>query len=332
MMTKVYPKISVITPSFNQGTFIEETIRSIIDQGYPNLEYIIIDGGSSDQSVEIIKKYNAEINYWVSEKDSGQSEAINKGLQRATGDIVTWICSDDLLLPGSLFRIAELFQAHPDVGLIHGKTILFADGKKDHVKGAAANDLPLSYFAAIPFPQPSSFFTRKSLDKTGLLEKDLHFAMDYDFFLRMAFECEFMACNDILSRYRLHDDSKSVSKLPEFSREWTYVFSRFLQSVNCPDSLRNKLAQYGYYIAGAPAYSNAKHFTEKQLQKICSLFLFNQLIVWYNLIDKQRSLELIALIKELDSTIYHENKLFIMKWKLILIPDFIFRLLRKLLR
>src|SRR5687768_13083798 len=104
------PKISIITPSYNQGRFIEETILSVINQNYPNLEYIIIDGGSTDNTVEIIRKYEQHLAYWVSEKDGGQSEAINKGFKKATGDIVCWINSDDFFMPGALSKVADCFE------------------------------------------------------------------------------------------------------------------------------------------------------------------------------------------------------------------------------
>ncbi|MEI9912662.1 MAG: glycosyltransferase family 2 protein [Bacteroidota bacterium] len=110
---ELLPGITIITPSFNQGRFIEETILSVIEQGYPNLEYIIMDGGSKDETVEVIKKYNSRISYWVSEKDNGQSDAINKGLHKATGDIINWINSDDQLVPGSLWIIAQHFIDNP---------------------------------------------------------------------------------------------------------------------------------------------------------------------------------------------------------------------------
>src|SRR4051794_29425295 len=110
-----YPKISVITPSFNQAPFLEETILSIINQDYPNLEYIVIDGGSTDKSVDIIRKYEEKITFWVSEKDNGQSEAINKGFEKATGDIVCWINSDDILLPHALIKVANFFYTNSKV-------------------------------------------------------------------------------------------------------------------------------------------------------------------------------------------------------------------------
>ena len=119
-MVKEHPKISVITPSYNQADFLEETILSVLNQNYPNLEYIIIDGGSTDRSVEIIKKYEKHLSYWVSEKDDGQSHAINKGLQHATGEIICWLCSDDLHVSDTLYTVAELFRLNPEIALLHG--------------------------------------------------------------------------------------------------------------------------------------------------------------------------------------------------------------------
>jgi glycosyltransferase involved in cell wall biosynthesis len=120
-----YPKISIITPSFNQGKFLEETILSIISQKYPSLEFIIIDGGSTDESVEVIKKYGQHITYWISEKDNGQAEAINKGFEKATGEIITWLNSDDLYEKDALLTIGKMFAESPDVDFIFGDCLFF---------------------------------------------------------------------------------------------------------------------------------------------------------------------------------------------------------------
>src|SRR5262245_38608843 len=140
------PRITVITPSFNQGAFIESTIQSVLNQNYPNLEYFVIDGGSTDNSVDVIRKYESAITYWVSEKDSGQSEAINKGLKRAGGEIISWLCSDDLYVPEALQKVAALFQKHADSVMIHGKSVLFDERERETVKGAEEIDLHLRYF------------------------------------------------------------------------------------------------------------------------------------------------------------------------------------------
>ena len=128
---QTYPKISIVTPSFNQGKYIEQTIQSVLDQDYPNLEYIIIDGGSTDETVEIIKKYEHKIHYWVSEPDKGQTDGINKGFAKCTGEIFNWINSDDYYEPGTFYKLAKLFTEHPYVDVVCGKEWSFNDGKPE---------------------------------------------------------------------------------------------------------------------------------------------------------------------------------------------------------
>ncbi|MDE2000233.1 MAG: glycosyltransferase, partial [Burkholderiales bacterium] len=113
-------KFSIVTCSYQQGRFLDATMRSVLDQGYPNLEYIVIDGGSKDQSVQVIESHSSRLSYWVSEKDRGQTHALSKGFERATGDILGWLCSDDLLLPGALQRVARFFEAYPEVDFVYG--------------------------------------------------------------------------------------------------------------------------------------------------------------------------------------------------------------------
>ena len=123
------PKISIVIPSYNQGQFLEETILSVVDQQYPDLELFVVDGGSNDTSVDVIKKYEQHLTWWVSEKDKGQSDAINKGFARATGEIVSWLCSDDLYTPGTLHKVAGYFsQQDSSVGLIYGGITTFKNG------------------------------------------------------------------------------------------------------------------------------------------------------------------------------------------------------------
>lgn len=177
----VLPLVTVVTPSFNQRIFLEETIQSVANQDYPNIEYIVIDGGSTDGSLQVIKAYENNIAHWVSEEDSGQSEAINKGLRRATGQIVTWLNSDDMLYPNAISTAVGHFQANPNVGVVHGAARIFGNGP-DRIQVANENDLPWAYFAGMPFSQPAAFFSRTVLDKIGLLDESLHYGLDYDFF------------------------------------------------------------------------------------------------------------------------------------------------------
>lgn len=305
---------------------------SVIDQDYVNLEFIVIDGGSEDGSVDIIKKHSRSVSYWVSEKDNGQSDAINKGLKTCTGDIITWLCSDDVYLPGTLHKFAELYNEFPDAGLIHGKSILFGRDRKAVVSGAEKSDLELRYFACIPFPQPGSFFTRKAVRKCGLLDDSLHYAMDYDLVMRIALRMPIVRTEHVFSRYRLHPESKSMGQLERFSGEWTRVFSRFMNSVNLPSNQRKLLVDNGFLLEDEPPYSHERQFTETDLTRIICHFLFNQLIVFYEQTRKDEGLNIIKLIKEIDPGYHSGMKLNRLDLRLRYLPGPIIRLARKITR
>lgn len=174
-----WPRISLITPSFNQAGYLEETIRSVLLQGYPNLEYFIIDGGSTDGSVEIIRRYAPWLSGWVSERDSGQSEAINKGFARCTGDIVNWLCSDDLLEPGALEHVATTFAASPDIDAVVGDCFCLYEHEpqRSSVRHSAVDRLQRAPFLATIW-QPSCFFRRALIQRPTLVVADLHYCMD----------------------------------------------------------------------------------------------------------------------------------------------------------
>jgi hypothetical protein len=207
-----WPRISIVTPSYNQGQFIEETIRSVILQGYPDIEYIIIDGGSRDQSVEIIKKYEPWLTYWVSEEDRGQSHAINKGFHRSTGGILGWLNSDDVLLPHALATVAVASPRSDEPVLIAGtaeirdisltQTIWIVDRIPQNLSDV------FSHFDAF-FPQPSVFFSRQALKLSGVLREDLHYVMDLDLWLRMAQHVRIILIEQHLSWMRQHEDAKT---------------------------------------------------------------------------------------------------------------------------
>ena len=234
-------KISIITPSFNQAQFLEETILSVLNQNYPKIEYIIIDGGSTDGSVEIIKKYEKYLSYWISEPDQGQSAAINKGLKKASGEIVTWLNSDDKFLESALFKIAGHFLHSPDVGLIYGG-VAFDEEKNSETNFGYDNPCLERYMAGMAFPQPAAFFRRSLLEKTGYLNEKYHYGMDYDLFSRFALITQFKKTNDIFSYYRIHPTSKSVKNYYLFIEEWIDVFlslSENLQLKKTISALKN---------------------------------------------------------------------------------------------
>lgn len=218
-MIAMLPKITVVTPSYNQGRFIEQTIRSIIDQEYPHLEYFIYDGGSTDETVGIIKKYQEHIDFWVSSKDNGQADAIMQGFRRATGEIICWVNSDDILLPGSLFAVAKYFAAHPEEECLVGASIIIDEHGVPvyHRKlipsfsvGAGVTYSKLLYYGC-SFNQPSAFFRRSAFFNAGGFDTDLRFSFDYDLFLRLSKKRRFASTVQFLSAFRIHEKSKSTT-------------------------------------------------------------------------------------------------------------------------
>ena len=210
----IKPKISVVTPSYNQGQYIEETIQSIINQNYSNLEYIIIDGGSTDNSVEVIKKYEKHLTYWVSEKDSGQSEAINKGFKRSTGEILCWLNSDDVLLPGALNEVANLFERQSELDFLNGNLVLI--DSNSNILTAYFIFKPRKWYAThgiFYVCQPAMFWRRRICDSIGFLKEDFHALMDMEFLIRI-FEnnCNIGYSEKIFAGFRIHSASKSSAR------------------------------------------------------------------------------------------------------------------------
>ncbi|MCK4795417.1 MAG: glycosyltransferase [Desulfobacteraceae bacterium] len=216
-----WPKISIVTPSYNQGRFIEETIRSVLLQGYPNLEYIIMDGGSTDVSVEIIKKYQKWLTYWVSEPDRGQSEAINKGFKKAGGEIYSWLNSDDYLLKSALRNIAVAYDGAPgDGGWFGGCLILNTDGKKQGIRWPIRLDMEgIADWSKNHFGQPACFFSEKAWQKYGPLNEDLHYEMDFDLWLKIAKGLYIVKVNNVLAAIYIHSDAKTVRDTGQFYAE-----------------------------------------------------------------------------------------------------------------
>lgn len=212
-----WPRITVVTPSFNQGRFIEETIRSVLLQQYPNLEFIIMDGGSTDNTVEVIRKYEPWITYWVSQKDRGQSHAINKGFERATGDVFAWLCSDDVYMPGALHSVANAIR-NQKPSMVIGYSIVTSG--PNTLEGTVDRRRPS--FEAMAYnirtlPQPSVFWTRDLWKATGPLKEDLYFMMDYELWLRMIPAAKSISYIDsILSCQRNQPEQKSTLHHPRF--------------------------------------------------------------------------------------------------------------------
>ncbi|MDD2801513.1 MAG: glycosyltransferase family 2 protein [Methylococcales bacterium] len=211
-----YPKISVITPTFNQGAFIEKTINSVLSQNYPNLEFIVIDGGSTDNTVEIIKKYEKHLTYWVSERDRGQSHAINKGMALASGDLLTWLNSDDWFTSGALQKFADVFSQYPDAGMIVGAgQAIDQTGKSIYYK-EPTNPITLEtlyeWFDGGFFVQSSGIFSREAWIRCGPLDENEHIAMDLDLWLKIARAGYlFVPHKELLSEVLIHPDAKTTA-------------------------------------------------------------------------------------------------------------------------
>lgn len=218
------PKISIVTPSFNQAAYLEQTILSVLGQNYEPLEFIIIDGGSSDRSVEVIRKYEDRLAYWVSEPDRGQAHAINKGLARATGDLVAYINSDDLYLPGAFAAVARHFRERPACEWLCGDTLMFGEGGAQtslvvaDVPRSAAHALSWAYTA----PQPGMFWKRELL-REGFEER-WRYCFDHELYVRLLIEgrvCEHLPVP--VAAYRLHASSKTVAEGDLFDREFDEI-------------------------------------------------------------------------------------------------------------
>jgi len=213
----VYPKITVITPSLNQGEFIEKTIRSVLSQVYPNLEYIIMDGGSSDNTLSILGSYSDRVK-WISEKDNGQTDAINKGLRMAGGEIVTYLNADDILLPGTLLKVAGKFMEANDVMWVTGKCRIIDENDQEIRQLITTYKnlyLYLQYrpllFVTDYISQPGTFWRANMLSELGYLDETLHYAMDYEYWLRLYSKYPLTFIPEYLSAFRIHAQSKNTN-------------------------------------------------------------------------------------------------------------------------
>ena len=224
--------ISVITPSYNQGKFIEQTIQSVLDQSISTLQYIVIDGGSTDETISILKKYGSKIE-WVCEKDSGQANALNKGFQKAVGDIIGWLNSDDIYFADTLTTILDFFEQHPEIDVLYGDAF-HINAHNDFINQYPTQPWSLKKFMNRCFiSQPAVFFRRHLFKQSGFLDESLHYCMDYEFWLRLAVQgARFYHLEKTLAATRLHSDAKTVGQSVRAHAEQIRMIRRYRKVVS----------------------------------------------------------------------------------------------------
>jgi glycosyltransferase involved in cell wall biosynthesis len=257
------PRITIITPTLNQSAFIERSILSVLNQGYPNLQYIIIDGGSSDSTVEVIKKYQDKISFWISEKDNGQSHAINKGLKKADGDIVNWLNSDDELLPGALEHLSDLYQKNPGKNLFIGRTEFYRDNYRYGENGQIVFKTAEITLAIGQVNQPAMFYKREVIEKLGYLNESLHYCMDIDWWMKylLMFGIDnIQNSNKVLVKFNFHDRSKTVLFQERFQKEKEMLYVVLFSKTQQDSKLDMTKVKNNYHLWRADEYSvNNEH-------------------------------------------------------------------------
>lgn len=249
-----WPQVSLVTPNYNYGHFLEETLRSVLLQGYPSLEFLVIDGGSRDDSVKMIEKYAEWLTYWVSEPDDGQADAINRGFSRANGDLLNWINSDDLLLPGALGLLAEAYVRQPE-DLLLGDVEDFVDGAADSWVVRQAN-VTFSHVVDrwnghSSWQQPGMFIPRSLYQAVGGLDAGLRYVFDRDWLCRLTQRAAVCYLGVPVARFRIHAVAKTTAETPATLRECLLITQRYWDRA---PGLNKRSIRAAYYMREAAVY------------------------------------------------------------------------------
>lgn len=261
--------VSIITPSFNQGRYIEETILSVQNQTYKNIEHIVIDGGSSDQTIDILKKYSSSIS-WISEPDNGQTEAINKGIKISHGEIIAYLNSDDVYLQNTIKYIVDFFDKHPEIDMVYGD-IIHINKQSQNIEEIKTGTIELEKYltCVLYLPQPTVFFRRNIIKKIGYFDEKLQLAMDLDYWVRIFinFKTAYLPAN--LAKARIYPEMKSSVRSHQYLDEKMYILEKTLSerddiyirfgSIHNLNRIKNKSRGYVYFFQGIE-YKDRKHF------------------------------------------------------------------------
>lgn len=296
----IFPKITIVTPSYNQGQYLEQTICSVLDQNYPNLEYFVMDGGSQDESLSIIKKHEKYLAGWVSEADKGQSDAINKGLQHMAGDIVNWLNSDDYYQPNTLKEVAEYFQ-DSSIQVVAGRSRLF-QGERTINFSNGTDVYPDNLAKTIGWAridQPETFFRTSAIRKIGFLNSNLHFVMDRDWWVRVLFEYGLEAVKKVDAvwvNFRLHEDSKTVSQTEKFDKEWDTYFWKIAQEYQFSELA--KTLEKGNSISSNLELDIPQHWDRKLVEQALYYFLLQRADQFYYTNQRKKAGVLLKVINK----------------------------------
>jgi glycosyltransferase involved in cell wall biosynthesis len=294
-MEPAAPLVSIITPSYNQGQFIEETILSIQNQSYKNIEHIIIDGGSTDQSLEILKRYSSSIS-WISEPDYGQTNAINKGIKKSRGDILAYLNSDDLYLPDTIKIVVDFFNKHPEIDMVYGDIIHIDRQSKDiEIIKTDKIDFEKYLTGRIYLPQPTVFFRREIIEEIGDFDERLNLAMDMDYWVRVFLQFQTAYLPVVLAKARIYPDAKSIANAQKYLDERLYILNKtfsdekrnisFFGSVERAEKIKKRSCGYVYFHGGL-GYQDRDQFPQAIsyiIKGIC-LYprnLFSPFLLWF---------------------------------------------------